>query len=133
MLKSGEQLWSDGPVAGMGVQLKYEGGSMRGGCAPENRSTTIVGSFFARISRSFPSGCLLKFASLCGPVECDPCKLKNITKVEEPTKCQYKLTIASIAGCATNKPPPAASCPHICDLSTMTCKAVSSEAICRCL
>lgn len=42
MLKSGEQVWGDGPEAGKGVTLKYEGGSMRGGCAPHNRSTTIV-------------------------------------------------------------------------------------------
>jgi hypothetical protein len=42
MLKSGEQVWGDGPTAGQGVSLKYEGGSMRGGCEPKNRSTTIV-------------------------------------------------------------------------------------------
>jgi hypothetical protein len=42
MLKSGEQVWGDGPTAGQGVTLKYEGGSMRGGCEPHNRSTTIV-------------------------------------------------------------------------------------------
>ena len=53
------------------------------------------------------------------------CKLKNITKVEEPELCQYRLTVSSIAGCPTNKPLPAGTCPHLCDLSTMTCKAVA--------
>lgn len=96
LLKKGEQKWGDGPEPGLGVTLTYEGGSDRGGCEPSKRSTEIV-------------------------VKCDPCSLHNISKVEEPKKCQYRVTVNSVAGCATNKPPPAASCPHLCDKTTFQC------------
>ena len=46
---------------------------------------------------------------------CDPCSTHNISKVTEPETCHYRVEISSYAGCATNKPPPSASCPHVCD------------------
>lgn len=98
LLKSGEQKWADGPTPGGSVTITYEGGSTRGGCGEENhRQTEIL-------------------------VECDPCKMHNITKVVEPAKCHYQLTVSSIAGCPTNKPLPAGTCPHICDKTTYQCK-----------
>jgi hypothetical protein len=57
-------------------------------------------------------------------VTCDPCNTHNISKVSEPTKCHYRVEISSFAGCATNRPPPSGSCPHLCDRSTFTCKSV---------
>ncbi len=114
MRTPGEQQWSDGQTAGRGVTVKYSGGSARGGCPMiggwgsdtprENRSTTIL-------------------------VKCDPCMLDNITTVVETSKCHYNLTISSIAGCATNKPLPEATCPHICDRTTMTCKVVPTGTV----
>eukprot|EP01050_Picozoa_sp_SAG11_P026376 SAG11_NODE_6294_length_1343_cov_1.311093_2_plen_176_part_01 len=90
--------WGDGPVAEKSVTLTYEHGSRRGGCDVD-RSTEIV-------------------------VTCDPCNNHNISKVSEPSKCTYRVEVSSFTGCATNHPPPAGMCPHICDTSTMTCKAV---------
>lgn len=101
MLKSGEQRWSDGPTPGKSVQLTYEGGSMRGGCEDVNRSTTIV-------------------------VTCDPCSAHNISNVKEISKCHYQVTVNSVAGCATNRPPPSASCPHVCDHTTFQCKPAAA-------
>eukprot|EP01043_Picozoa_sp_COSAG02_P052918 COSAG02_NODE_5774_length_4048_cov_1.961509_3_plen_243_part_00 len=102
LLKPGLQKWGDGEVPGKGVTLTYEGGSSRGGCGnieSDRRSTEIV-------------------------VTCDPCNSHNISKVTEPSKCHYRVEISSYAGCATNRQPPSASCPHICDQSTLTCKSV---------
>jgi hypothetical protein len=101
MLNSNSQHWMDGALAGKSVGLKYSGGSDLGGCAPAKRSTTIS-------------------------VICDPCNMHNISFVSEPEKCQYHVNITSIAGCATNKPQPKGSCPHICDPNTMQCKSVPS-------
>ena len=94
------QHWADGPAPGQGVALSYDGGSSRGGCEPLKRSTEIV-------------------------VTCDPCNQANISFVSEPSKCHYRVNITSIAGCPTNKPPPAGNCPHICDKSTLQCRPVA--------
>ena len=56
-------------------------------------------------------------------IDCD--SLTSRLQVEEPEKCKYRVTVNSVAGCATNKPPPAASCPHLCDTSTFTCNFFS--------
>lgn len=101
LLDSHDQHWADGAEPGMGVSLQYTGGSTRGGCDPIERSTDIV-------------------------VHCDPCNQANISFVDEPSKCHYRVNITSIAGCPTNKPPPAAHCPHLCDRSTLQCRPVPS-------
>eukprot|EP01048_Picozoa_sp_COSAG05_P000124 COSAG05_NODE_3_length_51333_cov_129.132080_24_plen_626_part_00 len=104
LLSTGMQKWGDGPSPGRSVTLTYEDGSSRGGCGNDQRnrrSTELV-------------------------VTCDPCSTHNISKVTEPETCHYRVEISSYAGCATNKPPPSASCPHVCDRSTFTCKPVSA-------
>ena len=83
------------------MSLTYSGGSIRGGCDPTKRSTRI-------------------------DVHCDPCNKANISHVSEPHKCSYRTNITSIAGCATNKPPPAGNCPHLCDTATEQCKPVKA-------
>lgn len=101
LLDSREQHWADGSEPGMGVALQYTGGSTRGGCDPIKRSTDII-------------------------VHCDPCNQANISFVDEPSKCHYRVNITSIAGCPTNKPPPAGNCPHLCDQSTLQCRPVAA-------
>lgn len=95
-----DQSWTDGPEAGKSVELSYGGGSGRGGCGDVKRKTEII-------------------------VTCDPCKQSTISFVSEPSKCVYRVNISSYSGCPTNKPPPTANCPHICDEKTHTCKTVA--------
>ena len=82
MLDSKDQVWADGSEAGMGVTLKYTAGSTRGGCSPIKRSTDII-------------------------VHCDPCNQANISFVDEPSKCHYRVNITSIAGCEPSARPAA--------------------------
>ena len=91
LLKPENVKWSDGPEAGMGVQLTYTGGSSREGCdqgqppsGAQQRTTTVI-------------------------VHCDPCDEANIADAFNPGICKYVVNITSIAGCPTNKPPPKVS------------------------
>ena len=83
MLKSGEQVWGDGPEPGQGVTLKYEGGSERGGCE-KNRSTTIVVECDPVCSQAqFESpGYFCACNSLCYNVATLPCGFLH---------CEYRL------------------------------------------
>jgi len=99
MLDSQNQKWSDGSEPGKGVVLSYTGGSMRGGCR-QPRSTELL-------------------------IHCDACNAANISVVDEPTSCHYRINITSIAGCPTNKLALySGDCQHLCDPSALQCKKV---------